>query len=148
MSRDEVIAAARQHFDSGAFVRDLQRRVAIRTESQDAASAPALHAYLADEMLPSLATLGFQGRVFDNPERGFGPLLIAHRHESEALPTVLMYGHGDVIRGQDKSWTRGDGPWALKQDGDRLYGRGTADNKGQHTINQGALAAVLAAPPG
>src|ERR1019366_6711513 len=27
---------------------------------------------------------------------------------------------------------------------DRIYGRGTADNKGQHSINIGALAAVLA----
>ena len=147
-NREEAIAAAGAHFDSGAFTRDLARRVAVRTESQDAASGLALRAYLADEMLPSLATLGFEGRVFDNPEPAFGPLLIAHRHESDALPTVLMYGHGDVIRGQDKSWTRGGGPWVLKQDGDKLYGRGTADNKGQHTINQAALAAVLAARGG
>ena len=148
MSRAEAVAAAGAHFDCGAFVHDLARRVAIRTESQDAASGPALRAYLAEEMLPSLATLGFEGRVFDNPEPACGPLLMAHRLEDDALPTVLMYGHGDVIRGQDKSWTRGDGPWALKQDGDKLYGRGTADNKGQHTINQAALAAVLQARGG
>ena len=148
MSRAEAVAAAGAHFDCGAFVHDLARRVAIRTESQDAASGPALRAYLAEEMLPSLAMLGFEGRVFDNPEPACGPLLIAQRLEDDALPTVLMYGHGDVIRGQDKSWTRGDGPWALKQDGDKLYGRGTADNKGQHTINQAALAAVLQARGG
>jgi acetylornithine deacetylase/succinyl-diaminopimelate desuccinylase-like protein len=52
-----------------------------------------------------------------------------------------MYGHGDVVRGQDASWTRGRGPWVLAQDGDRLYGRGTADNKGQHSINIAALGA-------
>jgi acetylornithine deacetylase/succinyl-diaminopimelate desuccinylase-like protein len=40
---------------------------------------------------------------------------------------------------------RGQGPWTLAQDGDRLYGRGTADNKGQHSINIAALAQVLAA---
>ena len=40
--RDEALALAAQHFDSGAFVRDLARRVAIRTESQDPASGPAL----------------------------------------------------------------------------------------------------------
>jgi acetylornithine deacetylase/succinyl-diaminopimelate desuccinylase-like protein len=148
MSRALALAAAREHFDSGDFVRDLARRVAIRTESQAADSGAALHAYLADEMLPSLATLGFEGRLFDNPEPAFGPLLIAQRIESDALPTVLMYGHGDVIRGQDKSWTRGAGPWALKAEGDKLYGRGTADNKGQHTINQAALAAVLKARGG
>jgi acetylornithine deacetylase/succinyl-diaminopimelate desuccinylase-like protein len=32
----------------------------------------------------------------------------------------------------------------LAQDGDRLYGRGTADNKGQHSINIAALGQVLA----
>jgi acetylornithine deacetylase/succinyl-diaminopimelate desuccinylase-like protein len=31
----------------------------------------------------------------------------------------------------------------VKQEGDRIYGRGTADNKGQHTINLAALESVL-----
>ena len=142
MSREAALAGAAEHFDSGAFVRDLARRVAYKTESQDAASGPHLHAYLADELVPSLAPLGFTTQVFDNPVPPFGPLLIATRHEDDALPTVLMYGHGDVIRGQDKSWTHGAGPWAVVQEGDRLYGRGTADNKGQHSINIAALAQV------
>ncbi len=46
------------------------------------------------------------------------------------------------------SWTRGRGPWTLAVGGDRLYGRGTADNKGQHSINLAALAATLAARGG
>jgi len=144
MSRDAAIAAAVAHFDSGAFLRDLARRVAVRTESQDSTSGPALHAYLADEIGPALAGLGFAFAIHPNPEPAYGPLLIATRHEADHLPTVLAYGHGDVIRGQDKSWTRGQGPWTLAQDGDRVYGRGTADNKGQHSINIAALAQVLA----
>ena len=128
----------------GAFQRDLARRVAIRTESQEADSGPALQAYLADEIGPSLAALGFTFKVHDNPEPAFGPFLIAQRHEADDLPTVLVYGHGDVIRGQDKSWKRGRGPWTLAADGERWYGRGTADNKGQHSINIAALAQVLA----
>jgi acetylornithine deacetylase/succinyl-diaminopimelate desuccinylase-like protein len=142
--RAAAVAAAQQHFDSGAFVADLARRVAIRTESQDPASGPALHAYLQDEIAPSLAALGFTSLVHPNPEPPYGPLLVAQRMESQALPTVLVYGHGDVIRGQDKSWTKGGGPWTLTADGERLYGRGTADNKGQHSINLAALAQVLA----
>ena len=142
--RAAALARARAHFDDGQFARDLARRVAIRTESQDPASAPALHAYLADEMVPTLAALGFESALHPNPEPAFGPLLIATRHESDAAPTVLMYGHGDVIRGQDKFWTKGAGPWTLQAEGERLYGRGTADNKGQHSINLAALAQVLA----
>jgi acetylornithine deacetylase/succinyl-diaminopimelate desuccinylase-like protein len=143
--RDAVLRAAAWHADSGEFARDLARRVAMRTESQDAASAPLLQAYLADEIAPSLARLGFAASLHPNPVAGAGPLLVATRHEDDALPTVLMYGHGDVIRGQDRSWTKGQGPWVLAAEGDRLYGRGTADNKGQHSINIAALAQVLAA---
>jgi acetylornithine deacetylase/succinyl-diaminopimelate desuccinylase-like protein len=144
MTRDATLAAAGAHFDSGAFLRDLSRRVAIRTESQNPASGPELQRYLADEMLPSLAALGFTSTIHPNPEPAYGPFLIGRRVEDPALPTVLMYGHGDVIRGQDASWTQGQGPWTVAPDGDRWYGRGTADNKGQHSINIAALAQVLA----
>ncbi len=143
-TRADALAAAARHFDSGDFVRDLARRVAIRTESQNPASAPELQRYLDDEMAPSLAALGFTSTRHANPEAAYGPLLVAQRIEDPAQPTVLMYGHGDVVRGQDASWTRGQGPWTLTQDGDRLYGRGSADNKGQHSINIAALAQVLA----
>ena len=143
-TRSDALAAAAAHFDGGAFARDLARRVAIRTESQVAASAAELPRYLSDEIAPSLAALGFASTVHDNPQPGGGPLLIAHRHEGDDLPTVLMYGHGDVVRGQEASWTRGQGPWTLAAEGERLYGRGSADNKGQHSINIAALAQVLA----
>jgi acetylornithine deacetylase/succinyl-diaminopimelate desuccinylase-like protein len=146
-NRDNALTAAREHFDSGGFTCDLARRVAIRSESQDSAQAASLHAYLADEMQPSLAALGFDVTLHPNPlsGTGCGPFLIARRIEDAAAPTVLMYGHGDVIRGQDTSWTKGQGPWQLAADGDKLYGRGTADNKGQHSINIAALAVTLAA---
>jgi acetylornithine deacetylase/succinyl-diaminopimelate desuccinylase-like protein len=144
MSRAQALAAAEQHFSSGAFVADLARRVAFRTESQQAGSGAALQAYLADELAPTLARLGFTSQIHPNPEAGFGPFLIAQRHEADDLPTVLMYGHGDVVRGQDASWQRGQGPWVVATEGDKLYGRGTADNKGQHSINLAALAQVLA----
>ncbi len=145
VSREAVLAAAAAHLDSGAFEADLARRIAIRSASQDADSAPALQAYLADELVPTLAALGFHSRIHANPVAGSGPFLIARRIEDPARPTVLMYGHGDVIRGQDATWTRGAGPWTLARDGDRLYGRGSADNKGQHSINLAALATLLAA---
>lgn len=148
MTRSAALGAAQAHFDSGAFLADLARRVAIRTQSQDPSSSPALQSYLADEWLPSLQALGFEGAIHPNPVQPYGPLLMASRIESPELPTVLIYGHGDVIRGQDASWTQGAGPWVLQQVGDRIYGRGTADNKGQHSINLAALAQVLQARGG
>ncbi|MFN9745150.1 MAG: M20 family metallopeptidase [Betaproteobacteria bacterium] len=146
--RGAAIALAHRHFDSGRFAEVLARRVAIASCSQEPAAAPALHAYLADELQPALAALGFAVVLHDNPVAGAGPLLVATRHEADGLPTVLSYAHGDVIRGQDAAWTAGAGPWRLVQDGERLYGRGTADNKGQHSINLAALEAVLQARGG
>ncbi len=58
---------------------------------------------------------------------------------------MFTYGHGDVVRGQDEQWSGGRSPWQLERAGDRWYGRGTADNKGQHTVNLAALGAVLEA---
>ncbi|RVT51532.1 M20 family metallopeptidase [Rubrivivax albus] len=147
-SREAALAAAAAHLDSGAFEAELARRVAIRSASQEADAGPALQAYLTEELVPTLAALGFTHTIHANPVPGGGPFLIATRVEDPTRPTVLMYGHGDVIRGQDASWTRGAGPWTLARDGDRLYGRGTADNKGQHSVNLAALAQVLAARGG
>ncbi|WP_050452902.1 M20 family metallopeptidase [Candidatus Burkholderia verschuerenii] len=147
MTHDTAIQHAKQYFDSGAFLDDLQRRVAFRTESQEADSAPRLLGYLEDELTPLLRAWGFTCRVVENP-KGAGPFLIAHRHEGDDLPTVLGYGHGDVVRGYDAQWSEGLSPWRVTVDGDRWYGRGTADNKGQHSINLAALKAVLDARDG
>jgi acetylornithine deacetylase/succinyl-diaminopimelate desuccinylase-like protein len=144
MSRERAIAQAEKYFDEGGFFADLARRVAIPTESQNPDRGADLKRYLAGEMQPSFERLGFGCRIFDNPSAKYGPFLVAERIEDPSLATVLSYGHGDVIRGQEASWQAGLDPWVLKRDGDRLYGRGTADNKGQHTINLGALAAALA----
>jgi acetylornithine deacetylase/succinyl-diaminopimelate desuccinylase-like protein len=144
MSREETVASAQRAFDDGTFAARLARRVAIRSESQDPAQASALRAYLDGEIAPSLSALGFACRLLDNPSGKGGPFLLATRAEPGAKTTVLSYGHGDVIRGQDAQWTHGS-PWTLTAEGDHLYGRGTADNKGQHTINQMALEAALAA---
>src|SRR5471030_1908252 len=117
MTRAAAIAAAQAYFDDGGFVADLARRVAIPTESQVEERLPVLRAYLADEIAPSLARLGFTSEVVDNPAqltsgRG-GPMLIAERREAGAAATVFGYGHGDVIRGLEPQWRDGLSPWRL-----------------------------------
>ncbi len=144
MSRKDAIAAAERYFDDGSFTTDLARRVAVRSTSQEPDDG-VLVSYLRDEMTPSLDRLGYQCRVLDNPIAGEPPFLVAERIEDPAFTTVLSYGHGDTVRGQAGGWRDGRDPWTLETSGDRLYGRGTADNKGQHSINLGALAAVIEA---
>ena len=148
MQRNDALALASNYFDDGRFFADLQRRVALRTESDTGTVPPSLQSYLQDELVPALCALGFDCRVVPNPVPTGGPFLIARRVEDAGLPTVLGYGHGDVTSGQDTAWREGLSPWTLTREGDRLYGRGTADNKGQHTVNIGALQAVLKARNG
>ncbi|WP_219419182.1 M20 family metallopeptidase [Pseudonocardia nigra] len=147
-TRAGVVEESTSYIDSGAFLEDLRRRVALRTESQDPGSHPALHDYLTGEMATALDRLGATCTVVDNPVPGGGPFLIGHRHEGDALPTVLVYGHGDVVLGQPERWRSGLSPWEVVVEGDRWYGRGTADNKGQHTLNLAALEHVMAARGG
>ena len=142
-SRAGALKRVADYLGEGGFEAELSRRVAWRTESQKADSLDQLYGYLDKEMIPSFEAMGFTCRKFDNPVSGCGPVLLATRIEDEALPVVLGYGHGDVIIGLDEHWTKGAGPWVTERDGDRLYGRGTADNKGQHTINMAALRAVI-----
>ena len=142
MTRAAAIQSAEQYFDSKAFHADLARRVAIPTESQNPDRGAELAQYLHAELGSSLQALGFVCEVYENAN-GKNPFLIATRNEGDALPNVLMYAHGDVIRGQDAQWREGLSPWRLVEENDRLYGRGTADNKGQHTVNIGAIKSVL-----
>ena len=109
---------------------------------------PALQQYVSGEMTQSLTKLGYECTVQPNPRAEYGPFLIARRIEDPAKPTVLTYGHGDVVSGQEGRWREGLQPWELVREGERWYGRGTADNKGQHTVNLGALASVIKARGG
>lgn len=129
--------------DAVALRGALARRIAFRTESQNPARAAELRAYLTDEIGPTLAALGFAWTIWDNPVDGRPPFLFAERIEDAALPTVLMYGHGDVVLGDDEQWRQAASPWVLEEHGGRWYGRGAADNKGQHSINLAATEAVL-----
>ena len=139
MTREKTIEKALAFFDDGGYVEELSRRVAVRTESQKPEQRPELYRYLEEEITPAFQAMGHDCQVFDNPVDGKGPVLLATRIEDENLPTVLGYGHGDVIRGLEDQWYEGLSPWETVRDGDRLYGRGTADNKGQHTINMNAM---------
>ncbi len=142
--RAGAIQRIEETFDSGAFLETLSRRVAIESTSQEPERASELERYLAAEIGPSLTeSLGVEWEILPNPDDA-GPILIGERREGEGLPTVLVYGHGDTVRGMDGDWREGLEPWRIVVEGDRWYGRGTADNKGQHSINFAALAAVLA----
>lgn len=139
MTEEQAVQQALAYFDSGRFKQTLARRIAIASESQRDDRQEQLAQYLEQEIMPALRALGFELTLADNPRAARPPLLIASRIEDDSLPTVLCYGHGDVVFGNDERWRSGLSPWQLVEEGDRWYGRGSADNKGQHSVNLAAL---------
>ncbi|MDS1140440.1 M20 family metallopeptidase [Pusillimonas sp. SM2304] len=147
-SRKGCISHAIAYFEQGGLLRDLRRRIAYQSESDQGELPPALAAYLQDEMGPYLTAMGFSVQMLPNPIDGGGPFLVARRIEDVSLPTVLLYGHGDVVSGAPSSWRAGLDPWRVVVEGERWYGRGTADNKGQHSISLASLQAAINARGG
>ncbi|MFT3689700.1 M20 family metallopeptidase [Paenirhodobacter sp.] len=143
--RDAALSHSATYFDAGGFARELAALVAVPSESQDPRGGPHLMDYLTGHMVPMLEEMGFVWRIHDNPVTGAGPLLTAERIEDPSALTVLTYGHGDVVRAQEGQWRAGLAPFTLTEEGDRLYGRGAADNKGQHLVNLRAFSALIAA---
>jgi acetylornithine deacetylase/succinyl-diaminopimelate desuccinylase-like protein len=147
MTRADAIARAHQNLHSGAFLTELDRRVAFQTESQNPERRDVLRAYLEQGLQPAFSELDFKTRLIESPS-GKGPYLLAEHIESSSAPTILMYGHGDVVDGMVGEWRDNLDPWRATTVGNRVYGRGTADNKGQHSINMSALGAVREARGG
>lgn len=146
--REHALQLASNKLSSGNFYHALARRVALRTVSQDPERSDTLRNYLTEEIASLLSKLDFAYQVIENPTSNHPPLLIGQRIEDPAFFTLLLYGHGDVTDGQEDKWSGNIAPWALTFRDGRVYGRGTADNKGQHSINLAALEAVIEARNG
>jgi len=143
MGRKDAINRVEKFFDDGSFFELLSKRIAINTGSRADDRNPWMLEYLKKQMIPSLENMDFNCRIIENSEEPCAPFLIADRIEDETLPGILIYGHGDTVPGMDDQWKHGLSPFTLTKEGDRWYGRGAADNKGQHAINLAALECVI-----
>lgn len=141
--REDAIAAARSYVLDGEFAAEMTPRIAIRSESPREDSRDDNIRYLKQEMCPLLERMGFSCQLLENPLERRLPALFAERIEDRSRPTILVYGHGDVLWGMSGDWKDGRDPWVLDEAAGRIYGRGAADNKGQHSINFAALRIVL-----
>src|ERR1700712_4108569 len=122
MTRADAIDRVRRHLHSGDFLADLGRRVAYKTESQNLDRGDALRGYLEQELQPAFSQLGFSTRLIESPT-GNSPYLLAEYCENPSAPTVLMYGHGDVVDGMVGEWRNNLDPWRLTTVDNRVYGR-------------------------
>jgi acetylornithine deacetylase/succinyl-diaminopimelate desuccinylase-like protein len=91
-----------------------------------------------------VAAAGLEAAILDSP--GW-PLVLGSRAGPPGAPTVLVYGHYDVQPPDPlDAWT--SPPFEPQVRDGRLYGRGGADNKGQHLAQLLAMESVLAVTGG
>ncbi len=144
----KALESVQRFFQEDGFAEALARRVGYRSVSGPDAREEDLLPYYHEILEPDLTAMGFRCTYLANPVAGGSPFLFAERIESPDFLTVLTYGHGDVVPGYDDQWEEGLSPWLLTLRGDAWYGRGVADNKGQHLTNLTALREVIAARDG
>ena len=117
------------------LVEDLCRFVAIPSVSSDDAAAASAAEFLRDR----LERAGVAAEI-RQASAGSRPLVTGEVGPDDAPLTVLVYGHYDVFPADEPEW-RTD-PFEATIEGDRIYGRGTGDNKGQILAYVQALRAL------
>lgn len=123
---------------------DLARLVAIPSVSADPARADQVQATAA-AVVQLLTDLGCPD-VRQVQAGGGHPAVIARFPAPAGQPTVCLYAHHDVQPEGDPSLWSSD-PFEATVRGDRLFGRGTADDKGGLAVHLAALRAFDGRPP-
>jgi acetylornithine deacetylase/succinyl-diaminopimelate desuccinylase-like protein len=135
---DEVFA----HVDANreAFVERLAAWVRRPSVSATGQGMPTAAGHARD----LVAAAGLEATILDSP--GW-PLVLGSRAGPPGAPTVLVYGHYDVQPPDPlDAWT--SPPFEPQVRDGRLYGRGGADNKGQHLAQLLAMESLLAVTGG
>jgi acetylornithine deacetylase/succinyl-diaminopimelate desuccinylase-like protein len=114
--------------------RDLEDLVRIESVSADPARAGEVRRS-AEAVARLLEAEGCTARIVS---AGGGPAVIGHKKGRDGAPTVLLYAHHDVQPENDHAdWD--SPPFEATERGDRLYGRGAADDKAGIVTHLAAL---------
>ena len=65
MTREKAINLLIKYYKNGLFLKDLTRRVAFKTESQDPSQISCLYDYFYQEIIPYLKIMGFKCNIFE-----------------------------------------------------------------------------------
>ncbi len=120
----------------------LKTLVSFPSVSTDSKYKPAL-LQTKDFLMSTLESMGFATEAV---ETDLHPIVIAERKVQGDAPTVVIYGHYDV-QPEDpiKLWETQ--PFEATVKGDRIYGRGAADNKGPVAVILAAVSKLLEQQP-
>ena len=129
---------AEQHFDD--FMKTLVTLSRIPSISADPASAPAVRKS-AEAMADALRAAGVEKvQVLEIPD--VHPYVYGEWMHRPGAPTILLYGHHDVQPpGRPEKWK--SPAFEPTERGGRLYGRGTADDKGGCMTHVAAVTSYL-----
>ena len=109
---------------------------------------PNAHAHMVASREFAVDLLDKLGFATDLVETPLHPVIVAQRgqHLPEGTPHIVIYGHYDVQPADPvELWETPPFEGSIK--GERIYGRGAADNKGEVITHMCALARVLSANP-
>ena len=120
----------------------LQDLVRFPSVSADSAFKQGL-ADTRDYLESQLQAIGFQVEVIKTPGQ---PIILAERLVDPAAPKVVIYGHYDVQPPDPLDLWESE-PFEPDIRGDRIYGRGAADNKGPVSVYLGAVSELLDEQP-
>ncbi len=119
--------------------KDLEDLVRIESVSADPARRAEVRRS-AEAVKELFEAEGFATRIATAHD-GSAPAVIAHRPGPAGTPTVLLYAHHDVQpEGDHDQWD--SPPFEPTERGDRLYGRGAADDKAGIAAHLAAIRAL------
>lgn len=90
-----------------------------------------------------LAKLGMKTEIISTAGQ---PVVLGRREGDASWPHVVIYGHYDVQPADPLNLWESE-PFRAEVRGDRIFGRGTADNKGPFLVHVAAVARLLEANP-
>ncbi|HEX2855393.1 MAG TPA: dipeptidase [Opitutaceae bacterium] len=126
-------------FDPVEKLKEFIRHASISADSQAKAGMQGAQRFVSD-------LLGSMGFKVDVVKTDLHPIILAARGDNPAWPHVLIYGHYDVQPADPLNlWTTP--PFEPTIRGNRIYGRGAADNKGPLLSIITGVAQLLEANP-